>query len=98
MGLYLVAKGGGYAGSYAESKRSGVGIMRLPDGAVYQGDFAGDKFEGQGQYEYVDGSTYVGAWKAGKKHGEVSATPKASIAAHALFSMTANSMSLHAHV
>ena len=71
MGLYLMAKGGGYAGSYAESKRSGQGIMRLPDGAVYQGEFAGDKFEGQGQYEYVDGSTYVGAWKTGKKHGEV---------------------------
>jgi len=71
VGLYLVAKGGGYAGSCAESKRSGQGIMRLPDGAIYQGQFAGDKFEGQGQYEYVDGSTYVGAWKAGKKHGQV---------------------------
>jgi len=71
VGLYLVAKGGGYAGSYAESKRSGQGVMRMPDGAVYQGEFVGDKFEGQGQYEYVDASTYVGAWKAGKKHGEV---------------------------
>lgn len=74
MGLYLVAKGGGYAGSYAASKREGQGIMRMPDGALYQGQFAGDKFEGQGQYEYVDGSTYVGAWKGGKKHGEVNKT------------------------
>ena len=41
MGLYLVAKGGGYAGSYDASKRSGAGVMRLPDGGLYQGQFAG---------------------------------------------------------
>ena len=74
MGFYLVARGGGYAGSYDGSKREGQGIMRMPDGALYQGQFAGDKFEGQGQYEYIDGSTYIGAWKAGKKHGEVNKT------------------------
>lgn len=79
---------GGYAGGYASSKRSGTGIMRLPDGGLYQGQFAEDKFEGQGQYEYVDGSTYVGEWKAGKKHGQVShATPRSSSAVMHCFSM-----------
>ena len=60
-----------HAGGHANSKRSGEGIMLMPDGGIYQGGFAEDRFDGQGQYEYPDGSTYVGQWRAGKKRGQV---------------------------
>ncbi|KAL7537152.1 hypothetical protein ACHAXR_007629 [Thalassiosira sp. AJA248-18] len=50
-----------YNGDWKDSKRHGVGHLKLASGAEYSGEFFDDKIHGQGSLTLIDGSVYTRA-------------------------------------
>jgi hypothetical protein len=48
-----------YNGDWKDSKRHGVGHLKLASGAEYSGEFFDDKIHGQGSLTLIDGSVYT---------------------------------------
>ena len=48
-----------YNGDWKDSKRHGVGHLKLASGAQYSGEFFDDKIHGQGSLTRIDGSVYT---------------------------------------
>ena len=48
-----------YNGDWRDSKRHGVGHLRLASGAEYSGEFFEDKIHGQGSLTLIDGTVYT---------------------------------------
>lgn len=52
-----------YEGEWYDDKRSGQGMLRLPNENRYEGSFKNDKKNGPGKFFYLDkGQLYEGVW------------------------------------
>lgn len=61
--------GSAYNGDWRDSKRHGVGHLKLASGVEYSGEFFEDKIHGQGSLTLIDGSVYTGSFFNGLFHG-----------------------------
>lgn len=68
-GCYTWPNGQQFEGNYCEGKRSGIGMMTLPDGTVREGMCDGDAFVGTVIERYPNGAIYQGEHKNGRRHG-----------------------------
>mmetsp|Transcript_41147 Transcript_41147/g.86419 ORF Transcript_41147/g.86419 Transcript_41147/m.86419 type:complete len:972 (+) Transcript_41147:1-2916(+) len=58
-----------YNGDWRDSKRHGVGHLKLASGVEYSGEFFEDRIHGQGSMTLIDGSVYTGSFFNGLFHG-----------------------------
>ncbi|KAL7544720.1 hypothetical protein ACHAWF_008087 [Thalassiosira exigua] len=58
-----------YNGDWRDSRRHGVGHLKLATGVEYSGEFFDDKIHGQGSLTLIDGSVYTGSFFNGLFHG-----------------------------
>jgi hypothetical protein len=68
-GSYTWPNGQQFDGNYAHGKRSGLGIMTLPDGTVREGTCEGDGFVGEVLERYPNGALYQGGHSGGRRQG-----------------------------
>ena len=67
--ISLLPGGVRYAGQYAESVASGLGVLSWKSGDRYAGELIESRFEGPGVFTWADGERYEGDWAGGGREG-----------------------------